>query len=83
MSEVDEATVSHAAPALSLRVPPDAGGERSRWNKINRNLILGLCLVCAIILVAWIGPYFAGYDPIAQDLTQAMQQPSGAHLAWH
>lgn len=79
MSELEEATIGGTTSALSLRVTPDQVSERPRWNKINRNLVLGLSLVVAIVLVAWAGPYLTGYDPIAQDLTQAMQAPSGAH----
>lgn len=46
----------------------------------NRTAILGCILLSAIILTAIFAPYLAPYNPIRQNLDEALQMPSGKHL---
>jgi len=45
----------------------------------NRSLMAGIIIVGLLVLVAIFAPLIAPYDPIAQDLTNALQAPSWAH----
>ena len=55
---------------------------RSTWDRMrhNRNLMLGLTLFAALVLVALLAPVIAPYDPLALDFTNALQSPSREHL---
>jgi peptide/nickel transport system permease protein len=54
--------------------------ERPRWNKLNRTFYIGAALVALVFLTAWVGPLLLPYDPLEQDLGNAMQSPSWEHL---
>ena len=45
----------------------------------NRSLMAGIIIVGLLVLVAIFAPLIAPYDPIVQDLTNALQPPSWAH----
>jgi peptide/nickel transport system permease protein len=45
----------------------------------NGSLAAGIVVVGALVLVAALAPVIAPYDPIQQNLEQALQHPSGAH----
>lgn len=40
----------------------------------------GMIVLAAVVLVCVFGPFFVGYDPIKQNLAEALQGPSAAHL---
>jgi peptide/nickel transport system permease protein len=46
----------------------------------NTNLCLGSAIVALWVLVAFLAPWLAPYDPIAQDVPARLQGPSLAHL---
>ncbi|TWP33914.1 ABC transporter permease [Leekyejoonella antrihumi] len=45
----------------------------------NRSLVAGLVIVCIMVLLAVLAPVLAPYNPIKQNLNEALQGPSGAH----
>jgi peptide/nickel transport system permease protein len=45
----------------------------------NPMTVAGLLVVLALLVVALLAPLLATHDPLAQDLGQALQAPSGAH----
>lgn len=45
----------------------------------NRSLVAGLIIVGVMLLLAILAPVLTPYDPIAQDLQNTLQPPSGAH----
>ena len=47
----------------------------SRWL-----VVLGAVIILTLIVVAIFAPLVAPYDPVKQDLSIALQQPSGDHL---
>jgi len=66
-----------------------AAAERSRrglWRdtvgRILRNppAALGLALVAALIIVAFVGPFLVRYDPLDADLSNRLQTPTFEHL---
>ncbi|NDD28165.1 MAG: ABC transporter permease [Proteobacteria bacterium] len=59
-----------------------AHGRVSVWRAVARNPLsaTGLGVVAAFLVLALIGPYITPYDPIGQNLAQAFQAPSRAHL---
>ncbi len=67
-------TPQSAAQALqnSLR----RGTQRLLRNPMT---LAGLLVVLALLVVALLAPLIATHDPLAQDLTQALQAPSSAH----
>lgn len=43
-------------------------------------VVFGLIVILAVVLAAIFAPLVAPYDPYAQNLNQALQEPSGEHL---
>ena len=54
--------------------------QKVKKNRIRMKLIAFTGLAAALLLVTLFAKYICPYDPYAQDLTQAMQPPSAAHL---
>ena len=71
-------------PAGAL-APPKTGRRavRSRslqpWYR-NGSLVAGMVIVGGLILVAILAPWLTPYSPVAQNLVDALQGPSAAHL---
>jgi peptide/nickel transport system permease protein len=51
------------------------------WLRFLRNPLAagGLAIIVALAVVAALAPWIATHDPLAQDLSQRLQAPSGAH----
>ena len=63
----------------------DAEGNTVRIQKIKKNnikkkLIVFIILACALLFISIFARQLCPYDPYKQDLSQALQAPSGAHL---
>ena len=54
--------------------------QKMKKNRIRMKLIVFAGLAAALLLITIFAKYICPYDPYAQDLTQAMQPPSAAHL---
>ena len=54
--------------------------QKVKKNRIRMKLIVFAGLAAALLLITIFAKYICPYDPYAQDLTQAMQPPSAAHL---
>ena len=54
--------------------------QKVKKNRIRMKLIVFAGLTAALLLITIFAKYICPYDPYAQDLTQAMQPPSAAHL---
>ena len=54
--------------------------QKVKKNRIRMKLIVFAGLAAALQLITFFAKYICPYDPYAQDLTQAMQPPSAAHL---
>ena len=54
--------------------------QKVKKNRIRMKLIVFAGLAAALLLITIFSKYICPYDPYAQDLTQAMQPPSAAHL---
>ena len=54
--------------------------QKVKKNRIRMKLIVFAGLAAALLLITFFAKYICPYDPYAQDLTQAMQPPSAAHL---
>ena len=54
--------------------------QKVKKNRIRMKLIVFAGLAAALLLITIFAKYICPYDPYAQDLTQAMQPPSVAHL---
>lgn len=54
--------------------------QKVRKNRIKLKLFIFAALAAALILITIFAKYICPYDPYAQDLSQAMQPPSSAHL---
>ena len=54
--------------------------QKVKKNRIWMKLIVFAGLAAALLLITIFAKYICPYDPYAQDLTQAMQPPSAAHL---
>ena len=54
--------------------------QKVRKNRIKLKLFIFSALAAALILITIFAKYICPYDPYAQDLAQAMQPPSSAHL---
>ena len=54
--------------------------QKVKKNRIWMKLIVFAGLAAALLLITIFAKYICPYDPYAQDLTQAMQPPSVAHL---
>lgn len=54
--------------------------QKVKKNRIRMKLIVFAGLAAALLLITIFAKYICPYDPYAQDLTQAMQPPSKAHL---
>jgi len=57
-----------------------SGGRRA-WLVLTRNplTVVGMSVLAVLMMVALTSPYVAPCDPLAQDLSQALQPPSWAH----
>lgn len=64
------APVDTARPIRSRRLEP--------WYR-NGTLVVGLVITGVLVTVAVLAPLLAPYDPVQQDLQQALQDPSSAH----
>ena len=54
--------------------------QKVKKNRIRMKLIVFAGLAAALLLITIFAKYICPYDPYAQDLMQAMQPPSAAHL---
>lgn len=54
--------------------------QKVKKNRIRMKLMVFAGLAAALLLITIFAKYICPYDPYAQDLTQAMQPPSAAHL---
>ena len=54
--------------------------QKVKKSRIRMKLIVFAGLAAALLLITIFAKYICPYDPYAQDLTQAMQPPSAAHL---
>ena len=54
--------------------------QKMKKNRIRAKLIVFAGLAATLLLITIFAKYICPYDPYAQDLTQAMQPPSKAHL---
>ena len=54
--------------------------QRVKKQRIQMKIFLFTALAAALLLITIFAKYICPYDPYAQDLTQAMQPPSAAHL---
>ena len=54
--------------------------QKVKRNRIRMKLILFAALAATLLLITIFAKYICPYDPYAQDLSQAMQPPSAAHL---
>jgi peptide/nickel transport system permease protein len=71
-------STSARAVALGARV----AHRPRRWQRLvgNRNLMIGLAVFLALILIALLAPLIAPYDPIEQDYAATQLPPSAKHL---
>ncbi|MBO4352396.1 MAG: ABC transporter permease [Eggerthellaceae bacterium] len=81
MQVVETAAVRETASSTK-----PAGQVTVRAQKVCRDftrpkLIAFVVLACAVIAIALFAQWLCPYDPYAQDLSQALQPPSGEHLA--
>jgi ABC-type dipeptide/oligopeptide/nickel transport system permease subunit len=70
------------AVAEASEAAPRAVGTRERtWKAFRRNrpAMAGLIILVALVLMAVAAPLLTAYDPVAQDLEQALERPSVAH----
>jgi ABC-type dipeptide/oligopeptide/nickel transport system permease subunit len=70
------------AVAEATEAAPRAVGTRERtWKAFRRNrpAMAGLIILVALVLMAFAAPLLTAYDPVAQDLEQALERPSVAH----
>ncbi|MFT4011231.1 MAG: ABC transporter permease [Nocardioidaceae bacterium] len=70
-------TMSSTEGLLAGAGRPPASGTRSRGGA---KLVVGLLIVSAYVVVAVLAPWLAPHDPLAQDVTSALQGPSSVHL---
>ena len=54
--------------------------QKIKKNHIKQKLVFFLILAIGLVILAVFSEHLCPYDPYAQDLTQAMQPPSAAHL---
>ncbi|MGN8799845.1 nickel transporter permease [Candidatus Merdisoma sp. HCP28S3_D10] len=54
--------------------------QKVKRNRIRMKLVLFAVLAATLLLITIFAKYICPYDPYAQDLSQAMQPPSAAHL---
>ncbi|WP_448616790.1 ABC transporter permease [Modestobacter sp. URMC 112] len=68
-------------PAVGGHLPPPEPGRRRRSGRMNPTLLVGLGLLALIVLAALCAPLLTDYDPIEQDLGNALADPgTGGHL---
>jgi peptide/nickel transport system permease protein len=76
-----------SVPQPARRAGPTSGREAALqqfrmglWRlMMNPIAVIGLVIILGLIVVAIFAPVIAHYNPIAQDLSRALQPPSGAH----
>ena len=54
--------------------------QKIKKNNIKKKLIVFIILACALLFISIFARQLCPYDPYKQDLSQALQAPSGAHL---
>jgi ABC-type dipeptide/oligopeptide/nickel transport system permease subunit len=71
------------ADGLGRALHSDAGEAlwRHAWRRLSRNrlALLGLCVIGVFTALALLAPLVAPHDPVAQELSQALQPPSTQH----
>jgi ABC-type dipeptide/oligopeptide/nickel transport system permease subunit len=70
------------AVAEATEVAPRAVGTRERtWKAFRRNrpAMAGLIILAVLVLMAIAAPLLTPYDPVGQELGQALERPSVAH----
>lgn len=75
--------VKQASAAVGRDLDGGSAIESSRTRRpwyMNKTLLVGMALTGILILVALLAPVIAPYDPIAQNLNNALQNPSSSHL---
>jgi peptide/nickel transport system permease protein len=69
------------APVQPLLLPADvdatARGAGRRPGRVK--IVIGLVVVSAYVVVALLAPWLRPHDPLAQDVVNALQGPSGSH----
>ncbi|GAB4079887.1 ABC transporter permease [Modestobacter muralis] len=70
-------TVAVATATKAMRRPARSRSLRA-WYR-NGTLMAGLVIVGLLVLAAVLAPWLTPYDPVQQDLAQALQSPSSAH----
>ncbi len=78
MAEVSASVgATHTSPLQA--VVPSGRWDVSRQFVRNRGAVVGLALVCLCVALAVLGPLLTPYDPLDQDLSEALKPPSLAH----
>jgi peptide/nickel transport system permease protein len=67
-------------PTAGGNVAPDPARRRRKRSRVNGTLLTGLVLLGVIVLAAACAPLFTRYDPIEQDLGNALADPGRDHL---
>jgi len=78
--------VAGTGPDVPGGEPPSrSGASQTLWHRAwlrlsrNRLALAGLAVVGAFALIALVAPLAAPHDPIAQELSEAVESPSGEH----
>jgi len=81
MATVDETATVGASSAGALAIAGEYAKPRRDWRKVykNRNLMIGIGIVLALVLIALFAPLLAPYPPQEQDYTRTLMAPSRAH----
>ncbi len=69
-----------ATPPTGRHLPPDPPRLRRSRSRLNPTLLTGLVLLGVIALAAVCAPLLTSYDPIEQDLGNALADPGNGHL---
>lgn len=70
---------STASPVAAVVATPE-GGRRSRRRRGRAKLVVGGAIVGLYVLAAILAPWLRPFDPLAQDVANALQGPSAHHL---
>lgn len=73
-------TALDGEPVEQVEVDVDEVPVSSRRRPLNKTLVAGVALIALLVLAAVGAPLFTQYDPTAQDLTNSLASPGGAHL---
>jgi len=66
------------AAVMGIRVQTQFGDLRRRFFR-NKLAVVGLAMVCVVFLTALAAPVLAPHDPLDQDLSNTLAEPSSAH----